>query len=454
MKKNKLFSLLMLLLLVALSFGLSSCGDEEESTDSPSVPTEDTIIDPVDYAGSITLNMNSNTKKAEVDVKLYIDGDTVHFNINEKTFPSSLIKARFLAVNTPESTGKIEPYGKKASNFTKDKLLNAESIIVESDDHKWNADSTGDRYLLWIWYRETATSPYRNLNIELLQEGLSIASNSGQNRYGTVCTNALNQARVLKLNCFSKQPDPNFYYGDAKEITLRELRTDVKAYEGVKVAFTGIVFRDDNNSVYVQSYFEDEDIYYGISVYYGTGSVGKLLEMLQVGNEVRVVGTVTEFQGSYQVSGLSYNIIKPNDPNNTQAISENNEIVYSLLNASDFANKKVNVVKENEEGEVIEKDYKLAELLTNTAVQMQGLQVVSIYTTNNEDSSSNGAMTLTCKVGDITISVRTNVLYDADGKLITALTYQGKNINVKGMVDCYNGTYQIKVFSAKDITFN
>ena len=71
---------------------------------------------------------------------------------------------------------------------------------------------------------------------------------------------------------------------------------------------------------------------------------------------------------------------------------------------------------------------------------------------NNEESSSNGAMTLTCKSGNTTVILRTVVLRDANGNKITYEAYEGKTINVKGMVDCYDGEYQIKIFSANDIT--
>ena len=39
-----------------------------------------------------------------------------------------------------------------------------------------------------------------------------------------------------------------------------------------------------------------------------------------------------------------------------------------------------------------------------------------------------------------------------DGELITASAYQGKTIDVQGVVDYYSGTYQIKVFAPEDIT--
>ena len=75
-----------------------------------------------------------------------------------------------------------------------------------------------------------------------------------------------------------------------------------------------------------------------------------------------------------------------------------------------------------------------------------------VYTTSNEESSSNGAMTLTCMAGDTPVVVRTAVLLDADKNLITEDAYAGKSIDVKGIVDFYDGAYQIKVFSADNIT--
>ena len=123
----------------------------------------------VDYAAELKLNLSSATAKEEVKVRTHIDGDTVHFNVSKSVSETGIFKARFLGVDTPESTGKIEEWGKAASNFTKEKLANAVSIYVESDSSIWEADSTGDRYLSWIWYKTDEASDYRLLNLELLQ---------------------------------------------------------------------------------------------------------------------------------------------------------------------------------------------------------------------------------------------------------------------------------------------
>ena len=219
---------------------LAACG---EPADTPKDPADNNnqVIDPVDYAASISFNKNSSTRKAEVTVKTYVDGDTTHFHVPESVMETGVLKARYLAVNTPESTGKIEEYGKKAANFTKEKLKSAESIYIESDTSNWDADSTGGRYLVWVWYKTAEMTEYRNLNIELLQEGLAIASSSANNRYGSVCMSAIDQAKAMKLNVYSGQKDPDFYYGDAVELTLKELRSNIDAYNGMKVAFEGVI---------------------------------------------------------------------------------------------------------------------------------------------------------------------------------------------------------------------
>jgi len=400
----------------------------------------------IDFAASVKLDMSSSTLKQEVTVKMFIDGDTTHFYVPDSVIDGGVLKARYLAVNTPESTGKIEAWGKTASNFTKEKLSSATSIIVESDNGKWNADSTGSRYLVWVWYKTESMSEYRNLNIEILQNGLAIASNSGQNRYGETCLKAIAQAEKEQLCVYSKEKDPNFYYGEAVELTLKELRCNIADYDGVKVAFNGIVTKDSNNGVYVESYDEETEMYYGIYVYYGASASGDILDMLIPGNEVRIVGNVTEFQGSYQVSGLSYRKMKPNDPNNIQKLSEGHAAAYLLTSADRFKNGKVDVIMGDEK-----KTFDYAELALGSSIKLENLKVKSMYTTNDENSGSRGAISITCEVDGVTIVIRTSVLYDDDNKIITESYFEGKIIDVKGVVDCFNGQYQVKLLSIKDV---
>ena len=304
---------------------------------------------------------------------------------------------------------------------------------------------------MWVWYRENESEEYRNLNIEILQNGLAIASSSANNRYGDTCMAAIAQAKALKLNIQSGQTDPDFYYGEAVELTLKELRCNISEYNGIKVAFEGVITKNSSNSIYIESYDSETDMYYGIPVYYGYGLTGEGLDILSVGNLSRIVGTVQYYEagGTYQVSGLTYRVMKPDDPNNIKKISDGHEPAYVSTEPSVFAGGKVKV----ESADGTSREFGYAELAMGTSISMDDLSVVSIKTTQNEDSSSYGAMTLTCRAADGTsISVRTAVLYDENRNMITASAYEGKTINVKGIVDSYDGSYQIKVFVANDIT--
>ena len=193
MKTKRVIALL--LVLAAIFLCLASCSPKGngDNTSSTSGTTE---LVKKDYASELKLNMSSETKKQAVTVKTYVDGDTTHFNVPEDVIPGGVLKARYLAIDTPESTGKIEEYGKKASEFTKKTLSSAVSILIESDSEKWNLDSTGSRYLVWVWYKTSEDGEYRNLNLEILQNGLAAASSTGNNRYGDICLSALAQARA------------------------------------------------------------------------------------------------------------------------------------------------------------------------------------------------------------------------------------------------------------------
>jgi len=435
--------------LLVLCLILCACGKEPTPTQTP---TSSKPAQTVDYAGSIKLNMSTDTIKQEVTVKTFVDGDTVHFNVPEYVMANGVLKARFLAINTPESTGKIEQYGKKASQFTKEKLSNATSIIVETESNVWDPDSTGSRYLVWIWYKTADMADYRNLNVEILQNGLAIANNSAQNRYGSTCMSALNQAKAQKLNIYSGVNDPDFYYGDAVELTLKELRTNIEAYSNMKVAFNGVVVSNSGTQgVYVEDYDAETGMYYGIYVYYGHNLSGVGLDILSVGNEVRIVGSVQYYEGggTWQVSDLNYRLMKPNDPGNIQKLGDGKTPAYTLTDVDKFVNGKVTIETEEES-----KEFNYSQLAMATSVEMKGLKVVDIYTTDNEDSSSNGAMTLTCEKDGETVTVRTTVFLDENGKLITEEYYSGKTIDVKGIVDYYSGTYQVKVFTPDNITIN
>lgn len=472
---NKLTKLVLLVLVICFALGcFVACNNPSDSDDSlcanghtfkygkcTKCGADDPDFQKVDYVSQLKLDTNSGTAQLDATVKSYIDGDTTHFYVKDSSFDGGVLKARYLAIDTPESTGKIEAYGKTASNFTKSKLQSAVAIRLESDTAVWSPDSTGSRYLCWVWYKTEQNGDWRNLNLEILQEGLALASNTSQNRYGSTCVSALNQAKGLKLYCHSGQKDPNMYYGTAIEVTLRELRTNIDYYNGKKVAFEGVVITNNGaNGVYVQAYDDETNAYNGIFVYYGFGAHAAVLEALVPGNTVRVVGSCQYYEtgGTYQISGLSYDVMNPTDPENTQLVHKGNanDVPYTQITADDLLSRTISYdVTEvvDDEEKVTTKTVDYSQFIYNTAVEIKNLKVEKVYTTTNEDSSSKGAMTLTCKVDGKTVTVRTIVLYGADNQLVTDDYFQGKTINVKGIVESFNGEIQIKLHRVSDVTF-
>ena len=480
--KRLLRTAVSLILLLCMLASLSACKEKEptvkptEGQETTAAPTTEKPADQtteavpassdepskapgekIDFAGELKLDMDSDTKKYEVTVRQYIDGDTTHFNVPEDISESGVLKARYLGVNTPESTGTIEKWGKAASNFTKEKLSGADSIYVESDDANWNFDNTtSHRCLCFIWYRTVGEKDYRNLNLELLQEGYAIANNSAGNRYGETFMAAINQAKELGLHVYSTEKDPLFYEGAVQEVTLKALRTTPDTFVGVNVSFEAVIVREYSNTLYVVEYDEEDGIYYGMNVYYGFSADPDCLAFMKIGNRVRFVGSMQYYEagGTYQISGIQYKPRKPDE--SCKLVEEGDQPDYVVTDPAEFTKGKKSVIvtlKMDEETMEVEREYRYAELVLSTGVAFKDLHVDSIYTTTNDASSSKGAMTLTCSAPDGTlIDIRTVVLYDENGNLMTAADYRDKTIDVQGVVDFYDGNYQIKVFAPSDIT--
>jgi endonuclease YncB( thermonuclease family) len=411
----------------------------------------------VDYVAQTKLDMTSSSRKVEATVKSYIDGDTTHFYVAESAdFPEGIIKARYLAIDTPESTGRLEEWGKTASAFTKTTLKNAAAILLESDDENWNKDNNG-RHLLWIWYKPEANAEWRNLNIEILQSGLALASNSGQNRYGTTCLSALAQAKAEDLYVHSDELDPSFPYGDATEITIKELRTNREAYEGVKVAVEGIISQNSNGTLYLEQYDEEDECFYGMQVFYGYNMATSAKRFLRTSNRVRIVGTFqyAEVVNAWQIAGLEYDQMDPKNPKYTQLIEENQTVPYTeIADLPAFTTGKTDITV-GEETVSFDNNY----LGLHTSVSLKGLTVVGTRTTENPASDDKGAITLICEKDGVRINIRTIVLYE-NNELVTADRFEGKTIDVQGVVDSFTpegstqAQIQIRVFTVGAITIH
>lgn len=420
----------------------------------------------VDYAAQLKFNPNSGKKWTYATVKSYIDGDTTHFYVDHSVMEEGYVKARYLGINTPESTGIVEPWGKKASNYTKTQLQKAASIpngiILESDTAGWDIDSTGERCLLWVWYKTTADGEYRNLNIEILQQGLAFGSGTTSNTYSEYTTNALYQANTLKLYVFNKKAkDPDYYYGDAINLTLKELKANMSKYANKLVRFEAVVAKKSGYTFYVEEYDAQNDMYYGMQVFAGNGC--PIMDRFAIGNRVTLVGTLQYWEngGTYQLSNLQYDILFPDWEGGCQVLETDLEASYREGSVNQLMNGKINIdsyVQREENGEIVEKletvafDY--GELALHSTIKLSNLTVTSVYTTTG-DTASKGALTITCRdAGNKTIEIRTaSKLIREDQSVVVAADFpRGTVISVKGIVDYYNGDYQLKVFNINDIT--
>ncbi len=448
---------LILLLIAAMLVGTLTGCQTGEPGNTTAAPAEF-----VDYASTVKFDPNSGRAWQEVTVKLFVDGDTTHFNVPKSVNEFGVLKARYLGINTPESTGQIEPWGKKASEYTKNALSNATSIIVESDTDTWNHDSTGERYLVWVWYKTEQNPEYRCLNMEILQQGLAVASKSSDTVYADVCVKILNQAVTNKLYVHSKEKDPDFFYGSALPLTLRELKTNIEAYKGKRVSFEGVVVRNANNTAYVEQYDEETGLYFGMQVYYGFSLDFFGLEVLNVGNRVKIVGSVQYYEagGTYQISDIKYNSMIPDHEDNIQKLDDGHSGAYQVMDVKDLLSGKhdveVTVIGEDGEESVETKTLSTGFLTMHSTASLKNLTIKDIYTTSREDSSNKGAMSITCvDENGAQIVLRTVVLKDENGKTVTEDAFPiGSKLDAKGVVDVYDGVYQLKIFSVSDIALH
>ena len=155
--------------------------------------------------------------KEKVTLVKCVDGDTANFNLN-----GEVIKTRFLAIDTPESTKEKEPYGKEASNFTCEALTNAKKIEIEYD-HDSNKTDKYSRHLVWVFVDG------KLLQEKILAEGLAeIAYLYGDYKYTEDLQKVEAKAKEKKLNIWSgKIPEDfkevNKTNAEKKEVTKEKI---------------------------------------------------------------------------------------------------------------------------------------------------------------------------------------------------------------------------------------
>lgn len=149
--------------------------------------------------GLFFLNLNIVNAEERISVKFSkcVDGDTAKVILNEE-----IITVRFLAIDTPESVHPTigeEPYGKEASNFTCEKLQNAEKIELEYDDNSSKTDKY-NRHLAWVFVDNYL------LQDLIIKEGLAeVTYLYGEYKYTSILQDHESVAKAQKIGIWNEE---------------------------------------------------------------------------------------------------------------------------------------------------------------------------------------------------------------------------------------------------------
>ena len=303
----------------------------------------------VDYAnnGTVKLELDYVGKDFYVDgigqfsLRTAIDGDTAHFTPAVDSLGKGTMKARFFGIDTPESTGKVQEYGKDASDYTKSMLYEADehgTIVVSSAQEGYgapNPDSTGSRYVSLVWINLTKKNASKDeltlLNLMIVQEGLSWVKNvQSMPQYSDTFYAAERQAEIYKLKLHSGVPDPRINWGDYVDTSLIDMKNEVLAclndpshqngYDNAKVRIQGTVCGFINHILYLQDYvlYDKDDPskggeYVGINIFVGMSDISskytKLNTYLQVCGLAQFTDNygfqITDTQGRFPVGSAT-----------------------------------------------------------------------------------------------------------------------------------------------------
>lgn len=318
MKKKFLLPLAIMMLMP-----LASC------TQSCKLSDPDKLLDKTPITDSMKLNLEYEGKKfAHVDgaesdhigrvtVKGYTDGDTTNFT--EEGHPDT-IKVRYLGVNTPESTAKVDPWGKKASNFTKHTLEEAVEVVLVNDvDVFGEYDGSGGRWLGFVWYRKEGQKDLRCLNLEIVEQGFSnnhLFKDSTRCPYRSYFEKAEANAKKCGIRVPGEAKDPGFDYTErAEEVSLRTIREFFDEYgisesgsSGIQLIITGCVIGFIGDSPILRDVADpDPETGEYATMYCYAGYSSGLTSIVDIGDVVKFYCRATKFGDNIQMSDLHTN---------------------------------------------------------------------------------------------------------------------------------------------------
>ncbi|MCL2522518.1 MAG: thermonuclease family protein [Erysipelotrichales bacterium] len=349
-----------------------------------------------------------------------IDGDTAHFR---EPGNNNLIRIRFLGIDAPESTGVVEPWGRGASSFACQRLTDAQTIVLSSNGTRPSVDSTGSRFLGWVW------TDGRLLNLELVQESWAFVTGASGTRYVTALQGAQEQAQRGGERIWSDDEDPDYFGGDPIETDLRELRhTLMQNPEELlhkRVAVTGIVSKRFSTNFFLQYDFDGRT--YGMYVFTGFRDFP-----IRTGDEIFLTGVVSLFGGAFQLTGITFNQWLPRD-NDLRIISRNNVVEPNLVSAGAVR------IPINPE-------------LEGTLVSLQNITI-----TGGTTNMGNNSMTLNGRdASGNTINIRLDAnvfIFDEEGIRIPHHSwFVGRTFDFTGIVNRFSNNFQILLLETADFS--
>ena len=330
--KKTISILLLTALVLACCFAAVSCDKE-------------TVADNTKYYDAVTKKltltksfegksfMNDGIGVATVDA--YTDGDTTRFRAGDDT-----VIIRYYCIDTPESTGGVEKWGKAASVFVKDRLSKATQIVLESSTgSRPTHDSYGTRYLGYVWYKTADYDEFKLLNLEIIENGFSEnkALNTSAYPYYSYMDEANKFARSIKLRLYSDLEDP-LYSTDPVEMTIKDFWENTEEYynadadAGSKIVMTAylesLTISDKGTYTFVAGQYDQETgQVYRINVYCGYASSSA--SGMKIGQLYKLIGTVQKYGRDFQISGIVYNSLFGGNPDSANSGYEGSRVLQS-----------------------------------------------------------------------------------------------------------------------------
>lgn len=237
------------------------------------------------------------------------DGDTASFT----TVSGEALTVRFYGIDTPESTGGVEKWGKAASKFTEKILSSAKSIVLEASEVPAVTDSNASRYLGYVWYKSDDEAKYKNLNLQLVENGYTQNKIKPSDEYVNYFKEAEEFAKNKPLHIFDDDAEDTYFSTKAVEVDLKELTSNIENYfdkkenNGTKVRFTAyfksVVISSTGTYTYTVAEIID-GVEYNFTVY--GGYANKMTNFICIGTRYTMTGTVQYYNFNYQISGLTY----------------------------------------------------------------------------------------------------------------------------------------------------